>query len=115
MDISGIDNLGIERVLKRGSGEVIAEQDDALLVRDTVSGAYMLACEDPSAGSPLLDRYIGGDCDLLMVSNYVLGISPSLTLMSLSSGNSAISNNSPFRYSRVFLEGQLSGSQVIYR
>jgi len=34
MQITGIDYLGIDRVLKRGSGEIIAEQDDALLVRD---------------------------------------------------------------------------------
>ena len=30
MDVRGIEYLGIERVLKRGSGEIIASQDDAL-------------------------------------------------------------------------------------
>ena len=73
MDIHGIDHLGLERVLKRGSGEIIAEQEDALLVRDTVSGAWMLACEDTAAGRQMLDRYIGQDCSLLMVSDIAIG------------------------------------------
>ncbi len=73
MNISGIDYLGLDRVLKRGSGETIAEQDDALLIRDRVSGAYFLACEDAAVGIPLLDRYIGQGWDLLMVSDHALG------------------------------------------
>ena len=73
MDHSGIDYLGIDRVLKRGSGEIIVDTDDALFVRDTVSGAYMLACEDETAGAALLDSHIRPDCDLLMVSNHALG------------------------------------------
>lgn len=73
MDIGGIDYLGIDRVLKRGTGEIIAKQDDAVFVRDSVSKAYLLACEDPMIGILLLDRYIGQDCDLLMVSNHLLG------------------------------------------
>lgn len=67
MDISGIDYLGLDRVMRRGSGEIIAERDDALLIRDRVSGAYLLACDDAAAGLSLLDRYIGPDCRLLMV------------------------------------------------
>ncbi|MBQ9009760.1 MAG: GNAT family N-acetyltransferase [Clostridia bacterium] len=74
MDIKGIDNLGLDRVLKRGSGEIIEEQEDALLIRDRVSGAYMLACEDTEVGLQLLDRHIGKDCDMLFVSNYALGL-----------------------------------------
>ena len=74
MNIRDIDNLGIERVLKRGSGEILVSQDDALLVRDKVSGAYMLACEDPAFGIHLLDQYIGQNCELLMVSDHALGI-----------------------------------------
>ena len=73
MDICGIDYLGLDRVLRRGSGEIIAKQDNALFIRDRVSGAYFLACEDASIGIPLLDRYIGQGCDLLMVSDYSLG------------------------------------------
>ena len=73
MDIHGIDYLGLDRVLRRGSGEIIASQDHALLIHDSISGAYLLACEDVTIGIPLLDRYVGSDCDLLMVSNESLG------------------------------------------
>ena len=74
MDISGIDYLGLDRVLRRGSGEIIADREDALLLRDKISGAYLLACEDAAAGLPLLDRHLGRDCALLMVSEHSLGI-----------------------------------------
>ena len=73
MDISGIKYLGIDRILSRGTGETIAELNNALLVRDNVSGAYFLACEDEKTGITLLDRYIGSDCRLLMVSDYAIG------------------------------------------
>lgn len=73
MDISGIEYLGIDRVLKRGSGEIIEHTENALLVRDKISRAYLLACEDTAAGIALLDRHSGGGLDLLMVSNEALG------------------------------------------
>ncbi|MBR5642336.1 MAG: GNAT family N-acetyltransferase [Firmicutes bacterium] len=73
MDIGGIDYLGIKRVLERGSGIIIAEQENALLVHDSISGAYFLACENKETGITLLDRTVGSDCDLLMVSNAALG------------------------------------------
>ena len=74
MNIDGINYLGLDRVLKRGSGEIIEEMDRALLIRDEVSGAYMLACDDAVTGMVLLDRHIGRNCSLLMVSDYSLGI-----------------------------------------
>ena len=73
MDITGIDYLGLDRVLKRGTGTVLAESEDFMLVRDSVSGAYLLACEDVGRGLSLLDRCGGEDCKLLMTSNYALG------------------------------------------
>ena len=73
MDIGKIDYLGLDRVLKRGTGEILAESDSALFVRDSVSGAFLLACEDVTTGILLLDRYIGRGCELLMVSDYALG------------------------------------------
>ena len=73
MDIGGIDYLGLGRVLKRGSGKVLADHGDALLVRDCVSGALMLACDDAAAGIALLDRYAGQDCRLLMTVGESLG------------------------------------------
>ena len=74
MDLSGIDCLGLDRVLKRGSGKIIAEMDGALLLRDEVSGAYMLACGDTAEGMALLDRHISGECGLLMVADRALGL-----------------------------------------
>ena len=73
MDLSKIENLGIDRVLKRGSGEIIEKTDRTLFVRDAVSGAYLLACDDIDIGIELLDRY-RDDLKLLMVSNYSLGL-----------------------------------------
>ena len=35
MDISGIEYLGLKRVLERGNGEIIAEREQALLIRDS--------------------------------------------------------------------------------
>ena len=74
MDLKGIDLLGLDRVLRRGTGEIIEESDGALLVRDSVSGAYMLACGDTAAGTLLLERHVGPDCGLLMVSDHALGL-----------------------------------------
>lgn len=74
MNIDGIDCLDLDRVLKRGSGEIVADTDQALLVRDSVSGAYLLACTDNVTGLALLDRHVGSDCGLLMVSDHALGI-----------------------------------------
>ena len=72
--ISGhIDYLGLDRVLRRGSGEIVAEREGALLIRDRISGAYLLACEEAAAGQALLEAHIGPDCTLLMVSDPALG------------------------------------------
>ena len=71
LDIHAIQYLGIERVLQRGTGEVTAT-DKALLVRDTVSGAYLLACDDREAGKALLQSHIH-HCRLLMVADPMLG------------------------------------------
>ena len=73
MDLGSIDYLGLDRVLRRGSGEILAERENALLLRDRISDARFLACEDPSLGLELLDRYVGPDCRLLMVSNADIG------------------------------------------
>ena len=73
MDLSGVDYLGIHHVLRRGTGEVIEQHDAALLVHDSISGAYMLGCEDAALGARVLERNIGHDCRLLVVSDYSLG------------------------------------------
>ena len=67
MNFTKIDTVGLDRVLERGSGDLLARSEHALLVRDHISGALMLACDDAEVGLSLLDRYAGEDCDLLMV------------------------------------------------
>ena len=74
MELTGIDYLGIDRVLKRGTGKVMEQHDAALLVHDSISGAYMLGCEDAALGADILRRRLGGDCRLLMVSDHSLGM-----------------------------------------
>jgi len=71
MNISGIDYLGLDRVIKRGTGEIIVNEEHALFIRDTVSGAYFLACDDMERSIALLDRY---DCPLLMTTDYDIGL-----------------------------------------
>ena len=73
IDISCIDYLGIDRVLKRGTGEIIEDQAEALFVYDTVSGAYFLACENTALGLSLLDRHVDRGIGFLMASNAALG------------------------------------------
>ena len=60
-------------MLRRGSGEILADEKDALLIRDRISGAYLFACDDAAVGIPLLEEHIGRDCGLLMVSGRSLG------------------------------------------
>ena len=68
------DLLGLDRVLRRGSGEIIEETGGALLIRDRVSGAYMTAWEDAALCMPMLERHIGPDCGLMMVPDHALGL-----------------------------------------
>lgn len=74
MDLTGIDFLGIDRVLKRGTGKVIERHDAAVLVHDSISGACMLGSGDAAVGDDILRRNLGGDCRLLMVSDHSLGL-----------------------------------------
>lgn len=73
MNIDKIEYLGLDRVMRRGSAEVIVDEDDTLFIKDQVSGAYMLACNNKEDGLRLLDLYGGEDFDLLMVSDEALG------------------------------------------
>ncbi|MBR0302874.1 MAG: GNAT family N-acetyltransferase [Clostridia bacterium] len=69
-----VNYLGIDRVMKRGTGEVLEERDGAILVKDLVSGAYLLSCSDKELGTSLLDRY-ADKCGLMMTTDCDLGIS----------------------------------------
>lgn len=73
MELSGIDYLSFDCLLRRGTGKVLEEGDDHLLLRDTMSKAYFLACDDSALGISVLDRYADHGLDLLMVTNHELG------------------------------------------
>ena len=73
-NISDVDLLGIDRVLRRGSGEILVDSENILFVRDSVSNAFFLACKDREAGLALLDGYSGTGCDLLAVTDYETGL-----------------------------------------
>lgn len=73
MNISEIDYLGIDRVLKRGSGQIIVNGRNVQLVKDSISGAYFLVCDDPETAFSVLDKHIH-DCSLLMVSDHTTGL-----------------------------------------
>ena len=69
LDLSGIDYLGLERVLKRGTGQVIEQHDQAVFVHDSVSGTFLLGCENVDLGADILKHGVGSNCHLLMVSD----------------------------------------------
>lgn len=73
IDTSGIDLLGLNRVLRRGTGKVLEETEDALFLFDTVSKAYFLACSDITEGISILDRYADENFTLLSVTDIELG------------------------------------------
>ena len=67
MDLLSMDLLGIERVLRRGTGEVIEEREDALFVFDRVSEAYFLECRGAVQGTEILERHADREIRLLSV------------------------------------------------
>ena len=74
MDLANIDLLGLQRVLQRGTGTIIEEQEDMLFLFDTVSEAYFLACDDPDKGMEVLDRHRDREFRLLMTSDHRTGL-----------------------------------------
>ena len=69
---SDIDLLGIDRVLKRGTGKILEERDGALLAFDEVSKAYFLACDDVALAFSVFGPY-AEKCLLLMCANIEVG------------------------------------------
>ena len=72
MNISTIDYVVFEKILKRGTAEVLEDKENALFIYDTLSEGYFLACEDFDLGMSILDKYID-DIHLLMVTNTKIG------------------------------------------
>ena len=72
MNLNDIDFLGIDRVLKRGTGKILEEREGALLAFDEVSGGYFLACDDIALACSIIDLY-ADKCELLMCTNIEVG------------------------------------------
>jgi len=72
MNLTNIDYLNLDRIIKRGTGKILEEQDNALLVFDHVGEGYFLACEDKALGISILDKHNASQFPLLMIANYEL-------------------------------------------
>ena len=73
MDLTIIENLNIDRVIKRGTAQIIERADDAILLKDTKSKALMLACDEVEKGIEILELNNGEAKPLIMISNAELG------------------------------------------
>ena len=73
MDLTTIENLNIDRVIKRGTAQIIERADDAILLKDIKSKALMLACDEVEKGIEILERNNGEAKPLIMISNAELG------------------------------------------
>ena len=69
MDISSLDYVNFRRIFERGTAEVIEEDDELLFFRDSVSEAYMLACDDGERAKAVLDKYMDRGIDLLTTTS----------------------------------------------
>lgn len=69
IDFNGIDYLGIDRIVKRGSAEFIVKNDRFVLVRDAVSGVLFLCGEVRDDDFALIDGQIDKERDALMVDS----------------------------------------------
>ncbi|SFU77086.1 GNAT family N-acetyltransferase [Butyrivibrio sp. M55] len=73
MDLTTIENLNIDRVIRRGTAQIIERAEDVILLKDTESKALMLACDDVAKGIEILERNNGEEKPLIMISNAELG------------------------------------------
>jgi GNAT superfamily N-acetyltransferase len=64
-----LDYVNFRRIFERGTAEVIEEDDELLFFRDSVSEAYMLACDDGERAKAVLDKYMDRGIDLLTTTS----------------------------------------------
>ena len=69
IDFNGIDYLGIDRIVKRGSAEFIERNERFVFVRDTVSGVLFLCGEVRDDDFALIDGHLDRERDALMVDS----------------------------------------------
>lgn len=73
MNIDSLENLNIKRVLERGTGKALVQNERCILVKDEVSGALMLASEDNDEAIKALETNDVVNTQLLVVTNPNLG------------------------------------------
>lgn len=56
-DINRIENLGIEKIVHRGTADIIERDDEGIFIRDQICGAYMVSCLNLEKGKAWIDRY----------------------------------------------------------
>ena len=69
IDFNGIDYLGIDRIVKRGSAEFIVRNERFVFVRDAVSGVLFLCGEVRDDDFALIDGHLDKERDALMVDS----------------------------------------------
>ncbi len=73
MDITGIEYLCIDRILKRGTGDIAGAKENAILAYDHISEAYFLGCGDPEESLSLYTFCLDRSVSLLMVTDPDVG------------------------------------------
>ena len=73
IDLNTLENLGIKRIIDRGTGKVVAENDGAVLYFDSVSEGYFLVCDNEDSALELLEQNKDLDIRLLSVTDAAIG------------------------------------------
>ena len=73
-ELDRLENLGVKRILDRGTGKLVAENEGAALYFDSLSEGYFLICDGGDAGLRLLEENQQLDIRLLSVTNVPTGL-----------------------------------------
>ena len=66
--LPGTENPGIEKVLRRGTAEILERDDDGIFLFDTVSEAYMISSTDSGKAAQWILRHSDRNYKLLVAS-----------------------------------------------
>lgn len=67
-DLPGTEDPGIEKVLRRGTAEILERDDDGIFLFDTVSEAYMISSTDSGKAAQWILRHSDRNYKLLVAS-----------------------------------------------
>jgi len=67
-DLPGTEDPGIEKVLLRGTAEILERDDDGIFLFDTVSEAYMISSTDAEKAAQWILRHSDRDYRLFAVN-----------------------------------------------